>query len=301
MAKIRYEKDNERDYQFRLANWKRHFRTKYKDLFISNFKIEGIDYQQQHYFLEKMFDLGKIAVSPLKHSKTPEHPEGDVILTDFAPLMYNIYNYPIQVNLINTRGVSFIPSSPLDVDTDVVIGYATKTKESIYNKIAPLIDRLVNIAMLLDSNMNQLKMPFLVAVSPEDKARMQSLIDSIMDGNDIVFLSAEEIAAIKTFLTQAPYYLDKLHAFEMDTEAQILTILGIDNVGIQKKERMLVDEVNANNMEIEQSGNIYLDNFKDLFVRVKEVLGVTITIEKKVAENPFEEPNEKEEEAENEY
>ena len=40
---------------------------------------------------------------------------------------------------------------------------------------------------------------------------------------------------------------------------ELLTMLGINNVGVDKKERLVSNEANSNSQLIEASGNIYLD------------------------------------------
>ena len=62
-------------------------------------------------------------------------------------------------------------------------------------------------------------------------------------------------------------------------ENDILTMLGVNNVGIgEKKEHLIVDEVNANNEDIEQQSISFKSELEDAFDRIYSVFGVRIHI-----------------------
>ena len=54
-------------------------------------------------------------------------------------------------------------------------------------------------------------------------------------------------SAFKVMPTQSPYISDKLMELRNDYDSKILTFIGLNNNNITKRERLIVDEVNANN------------------------------------------------------
>ena len=60
-----------------------------------------------------------------------------------------------------------------------------------------------------------------------------------------------------------------------------MSFLGVDNVGMVKKERENVDETNANNEEIDNNGNCFIDEMKKAFKQVEIVFGKKITVKEK--------------------
>ena len=79
-----------------------------------------------------------------------------------------------------------------------------------------------------------------------------------------------------------PFLIDKLQAYIVSMENELLTILGVDNSGVQaKKAQMLVDEVNANNDVINDYGNSIIDELTKWLDRANKVLNRNITIEAK--------------------
>ena len=96
--------------------------------------------------------------------------------------------------------------------------------------------------------------------------------------------------------------------------SEMLTMLGINNVGVDKKERLLANEVDANSQLIEASGNIYLDARNNQLQMLNYVLGtnikakfnqdaynalVSLTREKKDLEEDFDEDVHNAEESDN--
>lgn len=75
--------------------------------------------------------------------------------------------------------------------------------------------------------------------------------------------------------------MDKLEEYEKAQENKILTYLGINNVDNEKKEHLIVDEVNANNQFIQANGDNFVDNIQEFFDRMNDTFGFELSIELK--------------------
>ena len=72
------------------------------------------------------------------------------------------------------------------------------------------------------------------------------------------------------------------YQYYQNVENELREFLGFGNVGVgEKKEHLINAEVDANNAIIEANKECLLDSMKEFFERVKEVLGIEITIELK--------------------
>lgn len=60
--------------------------------------------------------------------------------------------------------------------------------------------------------------------------------------------------------------------------------IGLKNANLDKKERMIVDEVNANNESTLARSDVWLQNLKDGFKEVKELFNVDVTVERRYNE-----------------
>ena len=239
-----------------------------------------------------MWSFGKIAgfivegtkpVNKDEIASVNDYPNGMLAFTDFAPFRFNIYDWPIAVNLVQNRGATFIPTRPLNVNEEVVIGYAQKNHLPVKEIVEYYVSKITDIEMTIAQQLKSHKVPWLVATTPENEDKMKKLFDRIENDDDVLFLSANEIESLKVLLGgNASYIVDKLYQQKQAYENELLTYLGIDNLGtMQKKEHLQLDEANSNNELINDFGDCFLDSMKEFCQRVKDYLGYEIDIEAK--------------------
>ena len=267
-----------------------YYRSRFFSMFMNKFEITGLSDEQKRFFLSQMWEVGTINAYILEGSKPAsiapdeevENPEGLLLLTPYAPFEYNIYNMPTKLTPVRLRGASFIKGTPLEVNKDCVIGWAHTSHQPIRYIVDYYVEKITEVEKTIDTNLFVHKLPRLVTCSPEDKDRVDDLLRKIDAGENALFLNVEDYNAIKAVLESGGnYIIDKLYQYKQNLENELFTILGIDNKGSDKKERLLVDEVNANNDAINQGGDCFISELEAFCERVKNVLGYTITIKNK--------------------
>ncbi|MBR2651409.1 hypothetical protein IKD48_01130 [bacterium] len=283
-----------------LASWKSNgsfqrslawqfYEQKYFNLFMGAYKFTGITEEQQNYILKKLYFDGKIASFIVEGTKLPEgevpentneYPNGLIAFVPFAPFIFNIYDYPVKVNLVQSRGAQFIPTGPQVVQRDVVITYIQKNKRSVASMVEFYLQKIVDVEMTIKTNLKSLKTPWLIATTPENENKMKLLWEKINNDDEALYLSASEIEAIKVLTTGTQYNVDKLYQYKQALENELLTYLGIDNIGImEKKEHLITDEVNSNNDLINDHSDNFLSCLQDWCKRIKDVFGYDISVE----------------------
>lgn len=107
--------------------------------------------------------------------------------------------------------------------------------------------RLYNLDRIIDINANAQKTPVLVQASEKQRLVLLNVYKEF-DGNAPVIFGDKnlDINGLKVFSTNAPYNCDKLYQLKTQVWNEALTYLGISNVNIQKKERLITDEVTRN-------------------------------------------------------
>lgn len=265
--------------------------NKYYNLFMNNYEIEGVDYEQKDYILRKLWGEGSIACFKIKETEgAADHPQGLLVFTQFSPLMYNLYDYPIEVTLINTRGVNFIPSSPQHVNKDVVIGYAQRNKKPVYFIVEYYAKKIALVESAIQMNVLAQKCPWLLATTPENKEKMRKFYGDLLEDTNGLFIDSQAIDGVKTLITGAPYTIDKLYSHSKSLEDELREALGFNNLGVQEKKEHLVNiEVKANN-EITKSSS---DSFEDCMIefadKIKDVLEYDVNIYSKQSQRVMQE------------
>lgn len=273
----------------RRAEIERYYRTKFFSTFMNNFEITGFDEQQSRFFLTQMWEKGTInafileGTKPVSIDPNKEASEsGLLILTPYAPFEYNIYNYPTKLTAIRLRGATFIPQTPMVVNKDCVIGFAHKSHMPVRYLVDFYVEKIADVEMTINTNLNAHKLPRLVICSPEDKKRVEELMNAIDNGEERLFLDVNDWNAIKNVLESgAGYILDKLQVYKETLINECLTTLGVDNKGGDKKERLIVDEVNANNDIINLGNDSFLDEMRIFFDQVNNILNYPCSIDSK--------------------
>ena len=277
MAKIKVKriKTNAVEVRQRLLFY---YNEKFFNKWMNKLKLNGLNYQQQEYIMRKWWATGVVACSRpvgVPNNLGIDFKEDSIIFTPFAPQnVFNIYDWPTEAMPINTRGVRFVSDKPLAIDKEIVIGYIQKNHKSIYSSIEAKINEIVDIEMTIRTCIFTQKMPWLIGTTPENKQEVEDLIEGLQSDEPILFTTLEEPEKAKSLISGAPYIIDKLQNMIQVLVNEILTFLGSNNIGIpEKKEHLINEEVKANNQDIQENSDQFLDMAKDYFDRVDKVFG----------------------------
>jgi len=119
--------------------------------------------------------------------------------------------------------------------------------------------RLYEIQRSCDVNVKAQKTPVLVVCDDKQRLTMENLY-SQYDGNQpFIFGDNEKFNTdlLKAIRTDAPIVVDKLTDYKKEIWNEALSFLGVNNIMLEKKERLVSDEANSNNELI----NLNLQSF----------------------------------------
>lgn len=266
-----------------------HYRDKFFNKFLNKFEFDGLSYQQIAYIMRKFWSEAYGTIACFNNPVwTDVLREDEKII--FAPWalngLINYYDFPNKLLIINTRGIKYFPTKPLEIDKDCVIGYIQRNKKGVYASIEAKVEQLVDVEMTIRTNLKSQKMPWIIGVSPENEDKMKKIIDNLNEDEPTLFIDlGEDLKNAKALVSGAPFTLDKLFNLKMCIESEILTLLGIDNLGVlEKKEHLTTGEMEQNNEQIESSSDEFLTCLEEFFDRIEKTLGYKISV--KLKENP---------------
>lgn len=139
--------------------------------------------------------------------------------------------------------------------------------------------RLYNIDRIIDINANAQKTPVLVLGNEKQRLTLLNLYKEY-DGNAPFIFGDKnmDINALKALSTNAPYVCDKLYQLKTQIWNEALTYLGISNINIQKKERLITDEVTRNQGGTIASRYSRLETRRQAVEKINEMFGTNIEV-----------------------
>lgn len=183
----------------------------------------------------------------------------------------------------NLHGASsnIIPTTVQVVNKDVVLLYCQPSHKPILSTVQYYVDRMVQVDMVINTNLQLQKMPWLIGVDEADKDKMEDIVQRILNNEVVIFADLQSLGKIQTLATNTPYVIDKLVEYKRGLEQELMTFLGVDNNGSASLEQthISVDAVNANNDIINDYGNAIESEINKGLNDIKRVFNRTITIE----------------------
>ena len=112
--------------------------------------------------------------------------------------------------------------------------------------------RMFEVENCIRVNINQQKFPWFVNTTPNNKKTMEVMFEKVMNGDPYILGSKDQIGSVEVLTLNTPYIADKLNQYKYELEREVLSFHGLNN-NFEKKERLLVDEVNSNNDFIDRN------------------------------------------------
>ena len=112
--------------------------------------------------------------------------------------------------------------------------------------------RMFEVENCIRVNINQQKFPWFVNTTPNSKKTMEEMFKKVMNGEPYILGSKDQIGNVEVLTLNTPYIADKLNEYKYELEREVLSFHGLNN-NFEKKERLLVDEVNSNNDFIDRN------------------------------------------------
>lgn len=154
----------------------------------------------------------------------------------------NVYRIPINRRAYAANGYQ----KRLN-DSDSVIIFNNNLHTNSMLDVEMFARRLYNLDRAIDVNANAQKTPVLITCEENQRLTLKNVYMKY-DGNEPVIFGDKNLNpnSMKVLNTGAPYVADKMYQLKTQLWNEALTYLGISNLNITKKERVITDEVARN-------------------------------------------------------
>ena len=184
----------------------------------------------------------------------------------------DVYRIPIRRRAYAVNGFN----QELD-NTDSVIIYNNMLHKNSMLDVRMFARELYNLDRAISVNANAQKTPILIRCTENERLSLENLYMNY-DGNKPVIYGDKQLNpnALTVLKTDAPYVADKLYTLKTQKWNEALTYLGISNVNITKRERLITDEVTRNQGGTIASRYSRLESRRQACAKINEMFGLDI-------------------------
>lgn len=170
-------------------------------------------------------------------------------------------------------------SEPLTIDNSVIIYNNYMRMPSRY-AILRYAQRLCDLDSTIDVNVKAQKTPILISCDEKQRLTMLNLYKKY-DGNEPYIFGDKSInpQSLQVLNTNAPYVSDKVYMLKNQIWNEALTYLGISNISVDKKERLIVDEVTRNQGGTMAFRQTRIAARKQALKQINKMFGLNIDVE----------------------
>lgn len=201
---------------------------------------------------------------------------GYLTLTNAVQGGFDVYGYPVASRAYSPYN-NYQKNLTLD-DSVIIYNNYLRTPSSL--DVEVFAKRLYNLDRVIDVNANAQKTPVLIKCAETQRLTMKNLYKEF-DGNSPVIFGDNGLsdANFTVLSTEAPYVADRIYQLKTQIWNEALTYLGISNINVQKKERLITDEVSRNMGGVIASRYSRLNARQNACKKINKMFGLNVWCE----------------------
>lgn len=188
----------------------------------------------------------------------------------------DVYNNPLSYTAYANNGYQVQLTNK-----DSVIIYNNYLKQPTLMLCEYFAKRLYDFDSVIDVNVRTQKTPILIACNESEKLAMKNVYMQYDGNQPAIFTYKDFITAdnFKVVNTQSPYVADKIYQLKSSIWNEALTQLGITNTTVNKKERLITDEVQRSQGGVFACRNSRLKMREQCINKINEMFNLNIQVE----------------------
>lgn len=249
----------------------------YRDLFnlaVSLFKYEGLPPSINEYYLKGTLLLnGYIIWSKDK--------KGNLRALNGGLEGIDCYNMPVHGIIANHT----LGDWRTTFGVDSVLQWSNNTATPLKFVLSHYAELLADLDCDVAVNLENLKLTKVFhASTTEEKTKIENMLKKVRHGNSAIItnLPVTELFGtekVPLFSTETEYIINKLLEDRRSIYNEFLTEFGINNCAIEKRERLILAEVDANNDELLIRRDFWLNAQRNGINAVNKIFGTEISVD----------------------
>lgn len=248
----------------------------YKNIACSVYKWDGMPKDIPPMFPEAwLFQNGMAVMTQLSDE------DYAVLPVAYGSVRLNVYGLPTQWKAYavgDSPQAQLIRNKVLNSENSVLI-WNDYERRPTYPFVDYLVTKMLNTDTTTDCNINAQKMPYVIKTDSNNLLTAKNQAKMIMNGEEIVFKDEFSNVGVEVLNLNAPFVADKLMDVYLEYHNRILSFLGVDNLPVEKQERMLTGETEANDEALYLVRNARLTMRKDACEKINELWGLNVRVD----------------------
>lgn len=248
----------------------------YKNIACSAFKWTGLPEDIPKFYPETwLFQNGMAVMIKLADE------DYAILPVAYGSVKLNVYGLPTEWRAYavgSSPQAQAIRNMVLNEENSVLI-WNDYERRPTYPFIEYLVKKMVNTDSSIDCNINAQKTPYIVSTNNNNLLTAKILAKSIQDGEEIVFKDDFSNVSVEVLQTQAPFVADKLMDCYLEYHNRILSYLGIDNLPVEKQERLITGEAEANDQALYLAREARLKMRKEACEKINKLWNLNVEVE----------------------
>ena len=197
---------------------------------------------------------------------------GNVNMYD-NPTAFTVYgNTMINRTLSRGSKEKFVP---------IWSNYMRMPEQDIVNVYA---NRLATLDTTIDVNAQQMRVPVVLAAPPQMRLSIQNMYKQWIEGQPAILATDGGLDALRDSLGAFPFspnekILGEVQVAKTRIWNECMTILGLNNANQDKKERLVSDEVAANNDQVQALRNANMTPRQEAAEMINDLYGLSVRCE----------------------
>lgn len=271
------------DGQFNLTV--EYYKSELMNILKGRFDIVCPDFWDTDFLLDTLIIQGKVVISDSSIGVAP---------FTASPFGLNVFQRASQVTVINEilgTWDKWLCGNVMKKENAVLLYlFNNRSYRSFNETIDMTAQRLANIDCSIDVNIMNTRVAFIFNADNEQQSEeAKSIYSKISSGEPAVYTKVKDALHpefggldVQAFPAKDVFIADKLFELKQSVMSEFLTRIGINSTAYEKKERLLVDEVNGNNGEIKASLSYINYNLEKCSKKVRDLFDIDFSIKMRI-------------------
>lgn len=249
----------------------------YQNMAQSVFKWENLPKNIPTIFPEKWLYQNGMCVM----FKIEETDEFAILPVAYGSVKLNIYGYPAEWRpyaVGSSVQADNIRKMILNEDNSVLI-WNDPERRPTQPFIDYLVKKMVMVDDTIDINVLMQRTPFIFKGNQNNILTAKNMMALISGGENVIYKDEYDTVAVDVIQTGVPFVSDKLMDIYLEYDNRILSYLGVDNLPVEKQERMLTGETEANDEKLYLIRDARLKMRNEAVEKINKMWGLNVKVD----------------------